>query len=53
MQAGKRKEGESAAYFFMKNVACAATAACWAECLTIPFDTAKVRLQIQKTAPGE
>jgi solute carrier family 25 uncoupling protein 8/9 len=53
MQSGKRKEGESATYFFMKNVACGAVSACWAEFLTIPADTAKVRLQIQKNVPGQ
>lgn len=44
MKSGQRKEGESQLYFFMKNVACGAAAACWAEFLTIPADTAKVRL---------
>jgi hypothetical protein len=52
MQAGHRKEGESAAFFFMKNVLCASTAAMFAETVTIPVDTAKVRLQIQKVEPG-
>ena len=53
MQAGHRKEGESAAYFFMKNVLCASAAAMFAETCTIPADTAKVRLQIQKVVEGE
>ena len=37
----------------MRNVGMAAFSACIAETLTIPFDTAKVRLQIQKTPEGE
>jgi len=37
----------------MKNVACGSAAACWAEFLTIPADTAKVRLQIQHTPAGQ
>jgi len=53
MQAGHRKEGESAVYFFMKNVLLASAAAMWAETVTIPADTAKVRLQIQTVAAGE
>jgi hypothetical protein len=49
----KRKEGESAAFFFAKNVGQASFSAMVAECITIPVDTAKVRLQIQKVAEGE
>lgn len=49
----KRKEGETAAAFFMRNVAMAAFSACVAETMTIPMDTAKVRLQLQKVAEGE
>jgi len=45
MQAVKR-EGESEAAFFMRNVTMAAFSACVAEVITIPVDTAKVRLQI-------
>lgn len=35
-----------------KSFACSAVATCWAEFLTIPLDTAKVRLQVQTTAAG-
>lgn len=49
----KQKEGESNAAFFMRNVGMAAFSACVAETLTIPMDTAKVRLQLQKVAEGE
>eukprot|EP00401_Gymnodinium_catenatum_P009062 CAMPEP_0117512810 /NCGR_PEP_ID=MMETSP0784-20121206/29225_1 /TAXON_ID=39447 /ORGANISM="" /LENGTH=291 /DNA_ID=CAMNT_0005308545 /DNA_START=52 /DNA_END=927 /DNA_ORIENTATION=- len=35
------------------GVACSATAACWAELMTLPLDTAKVRLQVQRTGAGE
>lgn len=49
----KQKEGESNAAFFARNVAMAAFSACVAEAATIPMDTAKVRLQLQKVAPGE
>jgi len=42
----KRKDGESAFGFFMKNVLMASSAGMIAEVLTIPIDTAKVRLQI-------
>ena len=37
----------------MRNVGMASFSACVAESLTIPFDTAKVRLQIQVTPEGE
>jgi len=37
----------------MKNVLCASAAAMFAETCTIPVDTAKVRLQIQKVVPGQ
>lgn len=40
------------AYFF-RNVFMASAAAMWAEVLTIPMDTAKVRLQLQKVEPGQ
>mmetsp|Transcript_36309 Transcript_36309/g.91242 ORF Transcript_36309/g.91242 Transcript_36309/m.91242 type:complete len:300 (+) Transcript_36309:136-1035(+) len=36
-----------------KSFGCSAFAACTAEILTIPIDTAKVRLQLQTTAHGE
>lgn len=47
-----QREGESNAAFFMRNVGMAAFSACVAEVLTIPMDTAKVRLQLQKVAEG-
>jgi solute carrier family 25 uncoupling protein 8/9 len=37
----------------MKNVLCASASGMVAETLTIPADTAKVRLQIQKVEPGQ
>ena len=49
----KQKEGESNLAFFMRNVGMAAFSACVAETLTIPMDTSKVRLQLQKTPEGE
>ena len=49
----KKKEGESELYFFLKNVGQASFSAMVAETLTIPMDTAKVRLQIQKTGEGQ
>lgn len=49
----KLKEGESRVTFFLRQVAMASCAGSIAEILTIPIDTAKVRMQIQKTAPGE
>ena len=48
-----KKEGESATAFFLKSMAQASFSACLAECVTIPADTAKVRLQIQKVKEGE
>jgi len=48
----KKKEGESELFFFLKNVGQASFSAMVAESLTIPMDTAKVRLQIQKTEAG-
>lgn len=53
MNSSKQKENESYAFFLGKNMLVASAAAMWAECLTIPFDTAKVRLQIQKVEPGK
>ena len=49
----KKKEGESELFFFLKNVGQASFSAMVAESLTIPMDTAKVRLQIQKTEAGQ
>lgn len=52
MKSGRR-DNESFASFFIRQVLMASSAGMIAETLTIPIDTAKVRLQIQKTAPGE
>ena len=49
----KKMEGEGEFAFFIRNVLMASAAAMWAEVLTIPLDTAKVRLQIQTVKPGE
>ena len=49
----KRREGEGEVAFFIRNVLMASTAAMTAEVATIPLDTAKVRLQLQKVVPGE
>jgi len=43
MQA-KKKEGESALHFFLKNAGAGSFAACVAEAVTLPMDTVKVRL---------
>ena len=43
MQA-KKKEGESALHFFLKNAGAGSFAACVAETVTLPMDTVKVRL---------
>ena len=48
-----RMNGESDIAFFFRNVLMASAAAMTGEIATIPLDTAKVRLQIQTTAPGE
>jgi len=48
-----KKEGESDLHFFLKNVGQASFSAMFAEIMTIPIDTAKVRLQIQNVAAGE
>ena len=42
----KKRAGESEAAFFMRNVGMASFSAMFAEIITIPVDTAKVRLQI-------
>jgi len=49
----KKKEGESDLFFFLKNVSMASFSAMVAETITIPVDTAKVRIQIQQTPAGE
>ena len=49
----KRRQGEGDVAFFIRNVLMASTAAMVAETATIPMDTAKVRLQLQKVNPGE
>ena len=53
MKSSVRKEGESYAWFISKQIGVSSAAAMWAEFLTIPFDTAKVRMQIQKIEPGQ
>ena len=45
-------KGESDAAFFMRNVLMASAAGMIGEAATIPMDTAKVRLQVQKIEPG-
>jgi hypothetical protein len=47
MHAGKRKQGESEAMYLAKNIICGSGAGMIAELITLPVDTAKVRLQIQ------
>ena len=42
----KQREGESNLSFFLRNVGMASSAAMIAEVITLPLDTAKVRLQI-------
>jgi len=49
----KRMKGEGDAAFFCRNVLMASTAGMIGEAVTIPIDTAKVRLQIQKVEPGQ
>ena len=48
----KRKEGESSAHYFFKNMLMASFSACIAETISLPLDTAKVRLQLQKKVEG-
>jgi len=48
-----RLPGESDTMFFIRNVAMGSFSASVAETCTIPIDTAKVRLQLQTTKPGE
>jgi len=49
----RRFKDESNAGYFMRNVLMASAAAMAAEVMTIPLDTAKVRLQIQTVAAGQ
>ena len=49
----KRREGEGSASYFMRNLGMAAAACMWAEVVTLPIDTAKVRMQIQTVVPGK
>lgn len=49
----KKREGEGAAAYMARCMLMASGSAMWAEVCTIPMDTAKVRLQIQKVAEGE
>jgi len=49
----KRMKGEGDTAFFIRNVLMASASGMVAETATIPLDTAKVRMQIQKVAPGE
>jgi hypothetical protein len=48
-----RLPGESDIAFFFRNVGMASFAASVGEIITIPIDTAKVRLQLQVTPEGE
>jgi hypothetical protein len=45
-------KGEGDVAFFCRNVLMASAAGMIGECCTIPIDTAKVRLQVQKVEPG-
>lgn len=49
----KKMKGEGDVAFFVRNVLMASAAGMIGETCTIPIDTAKVRLQVQKVAPGE
>ena len=49
----KKRQGEGEVTFFLRCCLMASAASMWGEVCTIPLDTAKVRLQIQKTPPGE
>ena len=46
----KRRRNEGNTAFFTRNVMMAQAAGKVSESVTIPFDTAKVRMQIQKTS---
>mmetsp|Transcript_40306 Transcript_40306/g.29715 ORF Transcript_40306/g.29715 Transcript_40306/m.29715 type:complete len:148 (-) Transcript_40306:538-981(-) len=45
-----RPENESPFKYLMKSIACASFTGCVSEFVTLPLDTAKVRLQIQQKA---
>lgn len=49
----KKRQGEGDTTFFLRCCLMASAAGMWGEAVTIPLDTAKVRLQLQKTAEGE
>ena len=49
----KKRTGEGDATYFIRCCLMASAAGMTGEITTIPLDTAKVRLQIQKTPPGE
>lgn len=49
----RKLPGESDTAFFIRNVLMASAAGMTGEALTIPIDTAKVRLQLQTVKPGE
>jgi len=44
--------GEGDTAFFIRNILMASAAGMTGEICTIPIDTAKVRLQVQKIEPG-
>ena len=46
------KPHETRTSILLKNMLSGALGACIAECVTIPIDQAKVRLQLQQTPPG-
>jgi len=48
-----KRPGETELQYFLRSVGMAAFSACVAETLTIPVDTAKVRLQLQRTPEGQ
>jgi len=47
-----QKEGESNTLFFLRGCGYASAAGMWAEAVSLPLDTAKVRLQTQVVAEG-
>ena len=49
----KRRDNESKTQYFLRNMVMASTSACIAEAVTIPLDTAKVRLQLQRKVEGQ
>ncbi len=48
MNTPPRRPDESPMWYLFKNFTMGATAACIAELITLPIDTAKVRMQIQE-----